>query len=170
MNIIFIGMPGSGKSCMGKILSKKFKMRIIDGDKLIEKKVGKPLHQIISEEGLEKFKTIEEETLLSIKEDNVIISPGGSAVYYDNVMKHFKDNGVIVYLYVSPKVLKERLGDYSKRGIVLKEGQTLEDLFAEREPLLKKYADITVSCNGRAFSKYQADLIAKLERYRNATV
>ena len=166
MNIIFIGMPGAGKSCMGKIVSRKFKMKIIDGDKLIEHNVGKPLHEIIEEEGMDKFKKLEEETLLSINEDNIIISPGGSAIYYDNVMRHFKENGVIVYLYVSLRVLKERLGDYSKRGVVLKDGQSLDDLFAERDPLLKKYADIVVSCDGRAYSKYQAELLEKLEAYR----
>lgn len=162
MNITFIGMPGSGKSCMGRIISRKFKMKIIDGDKLIEQRVGKPLHTIIEENGLEYFKRLEEETLLSINEDNIIISPGGSAVYYDSVMKHFKSRGIIVYLYVSPTVLKERLGDFSKRGIVLKEGQTIEDLYYERAPLLEKWADVTVSCDGKAYSKYQAELVQKI--------
>ena len=164
MNIVFIGMPGSGKSCMGRIVSRKFKMKIIDGDKLIEKNVGKPLQEIIDENGLEYFKRLEEQTLLSIEEDNVIISPGGSAVYYESVMNRFKENSVIVYLYISPRTLKERLGDFSKRGVVLDEGKNLDDLYREREPLLRKYADIIVSCDGRAYSKYQAELLSKLER------
>ncbi len=165
MTITFIGMPGAGKSCMGKIVSRKFKMKIIDGDKLIEKKFGKPLQDIIDENGLDYFERLEEETLLSINEDNVIISPGGSAVYYDSVMKHFKEKGIIVYLYISPNTLKERLGDFSKRGVVLKDGQTLDDLFKEREPLLEKYADIKVSCDGKAYSRYQAELLEKLKKY-----
>lgn len=164
MTVTFIGMPGSGKSCMGRILSRKLKMRIIDGDKLIEKNVGKPLNEIIEERGMEEFKRLEEETLLSIEEDNVILSPGGSAVYYDSVMKHFKEKGIIVYLYVGLDTLKERLGDYSKRGIVLKEGQTLDDLYAEREPLFRKYADLTVSCDGRAYSRYQAVLLEEVQK------
>jgi len=165
MNITFIGMPGAGKSCMGRIVSRKFKMKIIDGDKLIESNVGVPLQDIIDEKGLDYFKKLEEETLLSIDEDNVIISPGGSAIYYENVMKRFKENGIIVYLFISKKTLKERLGDFSKRGVVLEEGKTLDDLYDEREPLLRKYADIIVSCDGKAYSKYQADLLSKLEKY-----
>jgi len=163
MNIIFIGMPGAGKSCMGKIASRKFRMKIIDGDKLIEKNTGRNLQDIIDEDGLEAFKKLEEETLLSIKEDNVIISPGGSAIYYESVMEHFRENGIIVYLYIGKRTLKERLGDFSKRGVVLKDGQTLDDLFDEREPLLEKYADVKINCDGRAYSKYQAELISKLE-------
>ena len=167
MNIVFIGMPGSGKSCMGRIVSRKFKMKIIDGDKLIENNVGKPLQKIIDENGLDYFKKLEAETLLSIKEDNVIISPGGSAIYYEDVMENFKKSAVIVYLFISPETLKERLGDYSKRGVVLEEGKTLDDLYMEREPLLRKYADITVSCDGKAYSKYQAELLNKLEKALN---
>ena len=165
MNITFIGMPGSGKSCMGRTISKKLKMKFIDGDKLIEHQYGKKLNEIIDERGLEDFKKIEENALLTIEGDNNVISPGGSAVYYDSVMKHFKKMGPVIYLYVSPKVLVERLGDFSKRGIVLKDGQTIEDLYLERAPLMEKYADITVDCNGSAYVKYQRDIIDKLKKY-----
>lgn len=165
MTVTFIGMPGAGKSCMGRIVSRKFKMSIIDGDKLIEKNTGRTLQDIIDEDGLEAFKDLERTTLMSIDEDNVIISPGGSAVYYDEVMEHFKKKGIVVYLYISLKTMKERVGDYSKRGIVLREGQTLDDLYLERAPLFEKYADITVSCDGRAYSRYQAELVEKLKNY-----
>jgi shikimate kinase len=158
-------MPGAGKSCMGRIVSRKFKMSIIDGDKLIEKNTGRTLQDIIDEDGLEAFKDLERTTLMSIDEDNVIISPGGSAVYYDEVMEHFKKKGIVVYLYISLKTMKERVGDYSKRGIVLREGQTLDDLYLERAPLFEKYADVTVSCDGRAYSRYQAELVEKLKNY-----
>ena len=128
MTITLIGMPGSGKTCMGRALSRKLGMSVVDGDHLIEKNTGTKLQTIIDEQGIDGFKRIERETLLSIKDDNIIITPGGSAIYYDDVMEHFKSLGIVVYLYVSPKNLLKRLGDYSKRGIVLAPGQTIEDL------------------------------------------
>ena len=164
MTITLIGMPAVGKSCMGKALSKKFKMRTVDGDKVIEKVTGKKLQQIIDEEGLEAFKKIEEEVLLTINEDNIIITPGGSAIYYPAVMEYFKSRGIVVYLYADPDVIIERLGDYSQRGVVLEKGKTIMDLYNEREPLLRKYADVTVSCNGNSFAKYRRDAYTKIEK------
>ena len=164
MTVTLIGMPGAGKTCMGKALARKLKMKVVDGDRLIEERMGKKLYEIIDEVGLDGFKKIEEEVLLSINEDNIIISPGGSAVYYDGVMQHFKKNGLVVYLYVSPETLLVRLGDFSKRGIVLKEGQTIKDLYDERAPLMEKYADITINCNGTAYGKYQKTALMQIEK------
>ena len=163
MNVILIGMPASGKSCMGRALSKKLNMKLLDTDRLIESKTGRKLQDIIDEDGLDGFKKIEEETLLSISGKNLIISTGGSAVYYDTVMKHFKNIGSVVYLYVGLDLIKKRLGDFSKRGVVLKPGQTIDDLYLERTALYEKYADIVVNCNGNAYPKYQASLIEALK-------
>lgn len=162
MNIILIGMPGCGKSCMGRALSKKLRMRVIDGDRVIEKNTGRKLQDIINEDGLEAFKKIEEENLLTINGDNIIVSTGGSAVYYEKVMNHFKSIGKIVYLYCSLPVIAERLGDFSKRGVVLKPGQTLADLYEERCALYEKYADITVDCSGKAYAVYQKRVITAI--------
>ncbi len=166
MTITLIGMPGAGKTCMGKAISKKLGMKVIDGDHLIEERTGKKLQTIINEEGIDAFKKIEEETLLSITTDNIIITPGGSAIYYESVMKHFASLGPIVYLYVSPKNLIKRLGDYSKRGIVLQPGQTIEDLYNERRPLLEKFADIKVNCDGGHYAYYQKDAIEKIRAFK----
>lgn len=163
MTFILIGMPGVGKSCMGKILAKKLHMKHIDGDKLIIKRTGMKLHDIINSEGLEGFKEIERETLLSIKDENAIITPGGSAIYYDDVMTHFKSIGKVIYLYAGIPVITERLGDFSKRGVVLKKGNTIKDMFNERIPLLEKYADVKINCNGNNFMKYQYLTLRKME-------
>ena len=120
MTFTLIGMPGCGKSCMARSLSRKLKMKYIDGDKLIERTFGKRLWEIIGELGMEGFKEIEEKTLLSINDDNAIIAPGGSSVYYPSVMEHCKKLGKIIYLYCSYEVIEQRLGDFSKRGFVLK--------------------------------------------------
>ena len=163
MIFVLIGMPGCGKSCMGRGISGRLKMKVIDGDRLIERRYGNPLYKLIEENGLDGFKKIEEETLLSIEDDNVIIAPGGSAVYYDSVMKYFKSRGKIIYLYASLETIRERLGDYSKRGVVLAPDQTLESLYEERCKLYRKYADITINCDGNFYTRYQAITIRKIK-------
>ena len=164
MNITLIGMPASGKSCMARYLSKRLKMKTIDGDRLIEAVTGRELQDIIDHDGLDEFKRIEEDVLLTIDEDDLIVSPGGSAIYYPSVMEHFKKQGIVVYLYASVEVIIERLGDFSKRGVALKPGQTIYDLYNERTPLLEKYADVIVNCDGAAFAKYQADAYEKIKK------
>ncbi len=165
MVIVLIGMPGCGKSCMGRALAGKLKMKLVDTDKLIIQRYGKKLQEIIDESGLDEFRRIEEETLLSIEGDNLIISTGGSAVYSEAAMRHLKSIGKIFYLYCSFETIKERVGDFSKRGIVLNPGQTLMDLYNERAPLYRKYADITILCDGNSYSQYQGAAIRAAKRY-----
>lgn len=167
MIITLIGMPGCGKSCMGRALAGKLKMKHIDSDRLIEKKYDKKLQVLIDELGVDAFRKIEEEVISSIHGDNLIVSTGGSAVYSDVAMNHLKSLGKVLYLYCSFETVKERLGDFSKRGVVLKEGQTLLDLYNERVPLYRKYADITILCDGNAFPQYQSAAIRSINRYRN---
>ncbi len=165
MVIVLIGMPACGKSCMGRALSGKLKMKLIDTDKLIMKRKGKKLQELIDELGVDAFRRIEEETLLSIEGDNLIISTGGSAVYSEAGMKHLKSIGKVFYLYCSFETVNARLGDFSKRGVVLREGQTLLDLYNERIPLYKKYADVTILCDGDSYSQYQGSAIRAAKRF-----
>ncbi len=164
MVFTLIGMPGCGKSCMGRAISRRLKIKNIDGDRVIEKRYGKRLCELIDEYGTEEFMRMEEESLLSIEsEDDFILSTGGSAVYYPRVMEHYKACGKIIYLYCSYEVIEKRLGDFSKRGVVLKPGQTLRDLYEERCALYKKYADIIVDCSGEAYVKYQWRVINSIK-------
>ena len=163
MVFILIGMPGCGKSCMGKAVSKKIGLKHLDADKVIEKRTGRTLSDIIFNDGVDAFKKIEEETLLSLKLDNVILSTGGSAIYYPAAMEHLKSIGCVVYLYCPYGVIEERLGDFSKRGVVLREGQTLKDLYDERCPLYEKYADVTVDCGGTDYTRYRERVLAVMK-------
>lgn len=165
MTITLIGMPGVGKSCMGKVLAKKLHMKHIDGDRLIERRTGKHLHEIIAAEGMDGFQRIEREVLLSINEDNAIVTPGGSAIYYEDAMEHLRSLGKVIYLYAGIPLITERLGDFSERGVVLKNGSTVKDMFNERIPLLEKYADAKVNCNGKSFMKYQYEAKEIIEKY-----
>lgn len=143
-NIILIGMPGCGKSTVGVVLAKTLGYRFVDSDLLIQEKTGKLLHQIIEDEGLDGFNKIEEDVNASINLTSAVIATGGSAVYGQRAMEHLKEIGTVVYLRSSLETLEERLGDLNERGVSIKEGMTLKDLFDERRPLYEKYADITV--------------------------
>jgi shikimate kinase len=161
-----IGMPGSGKSCMGRALASKLKMKLIDTDKLIEKRCGEKLQSIINRLGVEEFRRIEEEVLTSIEDTDGIVSTGGSAVYSRKAMEFFRSRGKVFYLYCSYKTIEQRIGDFSKRGVVLKPGQDLYGLYRERCPLYERYAHHTVLCDGTAYPRYQAFAIKLIERYR----
>lgn len=147
-NITLIGMPGVGKSTIGKLLAEKLGYQFIDSDHLIEEKEGRSLSRIIDEEGEDCFLEIENRVNSEIKASNTVIATGGSAVYGKEAMEHFKEIGIVVYLYCSFDVLDSRLSDLHARGVVLRPGQTLYDLFAERTILYDKYADIVVNADG----------------------
>ncbi|MCD8347258.1 MAG: shikimate kinase [Lachnospiraceae bacterium] len=147
-NIMLIGMPGAGKSTVGIVLAKVLGYDFIDSDLLIQKGEGQLLWQIIERCGLDGFRTIEERVNAQITADKTVIATGGSVVYCPQAMEHLRSIGTIVYLKISCEELARRLGDLSQRGVTIKPGQTLDNLYTERVPLYEKYADITVDITG----------------------
>lgn len=148
-NIVLIGMPGSGKSTVGVVLAKSMGMQFIDSDLVIQEQYGKLLHELIEENGIEGFLKIENNINSSLHNSNCVIATGGSAVYGQDAMEHLNKIGTVVYLKLSLKEIAERLGDLNKRGVTLKQNQTLLDLYQERVPLYEKYAQLTISCDGK---------------------
>ena len=147
-NIIFIGMPAAGKSTIGVIAAKRLGYRFIDADILIQEKEGKLLREIIAEKGIEGFLEIEDRVNAEIDTENSVIAPGGSVVYCENAMKHYKEIGKVVYLKASYETISRRLNNVRNRGVILKNGQTLQELYDERTALFEKYADVTICEDG----------------------
>ena len=143
-NIILIGMPASGKSTLGVILAKVLGYKFIDSDILIQQQQDRKLSRIIEEDGIDKFLEIENDVNASIETQRTVIATGGSAVYGNKAMEHFKKIGKVVYLHVDIDLLERRLSDIKQRGVVIRPGQTFEQLYNERMALYKKYADITI--------------------------
>ncbi|MBE6679050.1 MAG: shikimate kinase [Ruminococcaceae bacterium] len=148
MNIILIGMPGCGKSTVGVILAKVMGMHFCDTDIVIQEREGRKLQDIINTDGNDAFLDCEQRALLSIDAENTVIATGGSAIYSDEAMQHLKKGGKVVYLKVSEKEIERRLADFAARGVAIKDGMTVLDLYNERVPLYEKYADITVVGEG----------------------
>lgn len=161
-NIILIGMPGSGKSTVGVVLAKKLGYQFIDSDLLIQEREHRLLSEIIEQDGLDRFNEIEEEVNASIETKECVIATGGSAVYGQKAMEYLRSIGTVVYLEVSYKETKDRLGDLAKRGVSIRKGQTLKDLYDERVPLYEKYAHITVSAQVFNIANIVNDIISKL--------
>ncbi len=145
-NIILIGMPGAGKSTIGVVLAKNLGFQFLDSDLCIQEKEDRLLYEIISSEGIEGFLEIENRVNASIAMKHCVIATGGSAVYGKDAMTHFKQDGIIIYLKLPFFSIEERLGDLNKRGVAIKDGQTLKSIYDERIPLYEKYADITIDC------------------------
>ena len=161
-NIVLIGMPGAGKSTVGVVLAKHLGRRFLDSDLVIQEKTGKLLHEIISGEGLEGFLAIENEINSSLEKNGSVVATGGSVIYGAQAMEHLRRTGIVVYLKLSYAEIESRLGDLKQRGVALKEGQTLRDLYEERVPLYEKYADLPAECDGKSIRAIVAELAAEL--------
>jgi shikimate kinase len=148
-NIVLIGMPGVGKSTVGVVLAKNMGYSFLDSDLMIQEQEGKLLYEIIEEQGLEGFNQVENRVNAAIDVHHTVIATGGSVVYGREAMEHLGRIGTIVYLDLPCGELEQRLGDLNERGVSIKEGQTLADLMEERAPLYKKYADVTIDCEGQ---------------------
>lgn len=147
-NIILIGMPGAGKSTVGVVLAKKLGYAFVDSDLVIQSREGKLLHEIIEERGIEAFWSVEEDANASIDVHRTVIATGGSVVYGRRAMEHLKRIGVVIYLRLSCDAIADRLGDLNERGVTLREGQGLTELYTERVPMYEEYADVTIECGG----------------------
>lgn len=148
MNIVLIGMPGCGKSTVGVVLAKALGMDFLDSDLLIQRSQGMRLHQIIEQVGDDGFRQIENRVNAEIQADNCVIATGGSVVYGQEAMEHLRSIGTVVYLELSCQQVQERLGDLHARGVSMKPGQTLQDLYQERVPLYEHWAHCTIHCGG----------------------
>lgn len=153
MNIVLIGMPTSGKSTVGVILAKILGMDFLDTDLLIQRETGGRLNEIIESKGTEEFLRIEETVCSSVCTDNTVIATGGSVVFSAAAMENLKQNGKTVYLKISLSELKKRLRDAKARGVILRDGESIEELYAEREALYGKYADEIVSEEGMSLEE-----------------
>ena len=143
-NVVLIGMPGAGKSTVGVILAKVLGYRFIDSDLLIQEQEGCLLKDIIETKGTEGFRTIENQVNCNIHTDHSVIATGGSIIYCQEAMEHLRSIGVVVYIKLDYETIKDRLDNIRQRGVVFREGQTLESLYEERCPLYETYAHITV--------------------------
>lgn len=164
-NIVLIGMPGVGKSTIGVILAKQLGYQFVDADLLIQQQEKRLLKEIIAEDGIDGFLKIENQVNASIQTEGAVIATGGSVIYGKEAMEHLSSIGTVVYLKLPYPALRRRLGNLKARGVVLREGQSLKNLYDERIPLYEQYADLTVNESGLKIEETREALEKMLEEY-----
>lgn len=162
-NIILIGMPGSGKSTCGVVAAKLLLKNFFDTDLLIQNREGQRLQQIIDEKGLDYFARAEEEAVLSLDIAGTVIATGGSVVYSPAAMEHLHRMGKVIYLHLEYETMCRRIQNLDSRGVVLQAGYTLQDMYKERLPLYRRYADAVIKCDNNTVEQ-TAQQIARCAR------
>ncbi|MCD8188775.1 MAG: shikimate kinase [Clostridiales bacterium] len=147
-NIVLVGMPASGKSTIGVILAKELKYRFTDTDLVLQEATDQTLVEIIAQRGLEGFLQLENDTVATLEVRRSVIATGGSVIYGREAMEHLKTHGTVVYIRHRYEVIQSRLTNITTRGVAMREGETLYDLFRERTPLYERYADVTLEADG----------------------
>lgn len=147
-NIVLVGMPASGKSTVGVILAKVLKYKFVDTDLLLQDATDQTLIEIIGERGLDGFLRLENDTVSQLRARRTVIATGGSVIYGREAMENLKTGGIVVYLKHRYEVIESRLTNITTRGVVMREGATLQDLFRERTPLYERYADLVLEADG----------------------
>lgn len=165
-NIILIGMPGSGKSSIGVVLAKILGMDFTDADLLIQSREGALLQQILDERGVDAFLDAERDAILTLNCRNTVIAPGGSCVCRREAMEHLRRMGTVVYLRLSPDEVAQRIHDLATRGIALRPGQTIADVYRDRAPLYERYAHLTVDADGQSLTQTVEAVEQTLAAYR----
>ncbi len=164
-NVVLIGMPGAGKSTVGVVLAKVVGHKFVDSDLVIQEQQGKLLHELITEHGMDGFLEIENQTNASLDMTKAVIATGGSVIYGKEAMEHLKEIGLVVYLKLSLESIADRLGDLKKRGVALKDGWGLKELYEERVPLYEKYADVIIDCEEKAIREITEEIAELYEEY-----
>lgn len=164
-NIVLIGMPGSGKSTLGKRIAKAQGMHFVDTDTLIEKAENQSLQTVLDRRGLKYLRATEEKVISSLNVSNHVVATGGSAVYSESAIAHLQQSSVIVLLSISMQTLNRRVTNASSRGLAKMPAHPLARLYAERLPLYHAAANIVIDNNYPMSGVKLHELIKKFDAF-----
>lgn len=161
--ISLIGMPGAGKSTVGRMLARQLDWALLDTDQLIEASYGTILQNITDAMTKDAFLDLEARIVGSLQAQQCVLATGGSVVYRDSAMQHLANLGPLVYLKVSFPLLQERIARNPQRGLAIAPGQSLEDIYQERQELYTRYAQYTLEAEALNPSQCSAAIINMLQ-------
>lgn len=161
-SIVLIGMPGCGKSTVGRRLSELLNLPFLDTDDVIQARSGRKLQAMVDEDGIGRFLEQEADAVCSLEPQESVIATGGSVVYRGRAMRHLHALGTVVYIQLPFAEIDRRINNLSSRGIALRAGQTLRALYDERVPLYEAQADVTVCTHGMTASAAAREIVQRI--------
>jgi shikimate kinase len=164
--ISLIGMPGAGKSTVGVILAKLTGLRFCDTDLDIQVRENATLQDIVETRGYRYLRSVEEQVILEVDLDHAIISTGGSAVYSEACMRRLNAAGPVVYLEADLPTLEQRVAAAPLRGIAAEPSRTFAEVYAERTPLYRRYAGLTVDATAGCAEDIANSILCRLRTRR----
>jgi shikimate kinase len=161
--LVLIGMPGAGKSTLGKRLADHLRLPFVDTDILIEQLAAISLQALLDRLGYERMRHFEEQCVVRCDlPDRAVVSTGGSVVYGPLAMERLKSYGCCVFLAISLATVRARVGNWESRGFSCAPGQTLDEVYHERQPLYRQYADKIIECDGLTEQEVLQRLLAAI--------
>mgnify|MGYP001302773205 CR=1 FL=1 len=162
MRLALVGLPGCGKSTIGRQLAHRLALSYVDSDTEIEAELGMPIRAYFEKHGEAAFRDVEQAVLRQLCErDDLVLATGGGAVLRPDNRKVLKHACTVVYLRASPEDLWRRLRHDTKRPLLqVPDGLArLQSLAREREPLYQEIADVVVD-TGRPSVRNITNIIA----------
>lgn len=168
MNIILIGMRGSGKTAVGKMLAEKLGKKFIEMDEMIVQKVGMSIPEIVRKHGWDKFRDVEAELCREVAQlDDVVNATGGGVVVRRENIRELKKKGKLIWLEVSLDTLLKRIGDDPNRPSLTGKSQRedMEAVLKERRPIYEQAADYIIDTEDKTPDEI-TDVIVQLWKGR----
>ncbi|MBE7366350.1 shikimate kinase [Ramlibacter pallidus] len=147
MILSLVGMPGSGKSTVGRQLSRRLGLPFFDSDQLIEQRLGCSIREYFAREGEAAFRDVEEQVLATLAQGgHAVVATGGGAVLREANRRHLRDAGRVIYLRSTPDELFRRLRHDTQRPLlqVVDPLARLRTMYAERDPLYREAAHFQI--------------------------
>ena len=159
MNIVLIGFMGTGKSSVAPLVADKLNMEYIEMDKLIEKKAGKSIEKIFSDDGEIAFREFEVAVARDLRNiNNAVVSCGGGVVMNKIIIDYLKINGVVVGMFADFETIFKRVAGDMPRPL-FKDRKVAEKLYNFRKPLYELYADKRVNTDDKSVEEVAGEIV-----------
>ena len=166
-HIALVGLPGSGKSTIGRYLAKRWSMPFVDVDVAIEEHIGCTIRDFFAKEGEPRFRDVEQEVLAALlaRPEKTVVATGGGAVLKAENRQELTEHAQVVYLSASPHEIAKRLQRDTQRPLLQVDNplQRLLDLHAIRDPLYKEVADFVVAGSGLSAAQVAQRVAMQIE-------
>jgi len=170
-NLILVGMMGSGKTTVGRMLAKQLGKIFVDSDEEIIKRTGVTVPHIFDVEGEAGFRQREAAAIRELTgRDNMVLATGGGAVLDEQNRAMLQQNGVVVYLKASVHDLWQRTRHDRSRPLLQTDNPhaKLAELFQQRDPLYRQVSDIVVQSGKQSAHALMLHLVGEIEAFRKS--